>query len=328
MKLCVWPNYTLYAVLLLSMAWGCKKKEEPTPPPTPSVEQWVRHPANPVFRDLIPAEQYESASDPHVFYDQNGVLRMIYSGDYNGVSSIKLATGSNASNWEKNTSLLFLPGPSGLDINKETAFYRTTAAGLHQIYYIGYPDETTYEAQIYLAESDSLHGPYSQQVQPVVASGTMAGVQVYCITSPSVVEHNGVLHLAFLGWNAPPNAVTEVWVIGATSVDEGHTWSDFQLVDVPIGMEGQITKAPDGTFVAVSTGDYQGVDAVFRATASHPFGPWTTQELPVLIQAGAPLETDEIIAPQITFSETGEELLFYTGAQHTVGWWVMLATEN
>ncbi|MDB4292721.1 hypothetical protein N9954_04885 [Maribacter sp.] len=291
--------------------------------------EWTRSINNPVFRDLIPEESYEIASDPHVFFDGSNTLQMIYSGDENKRSSIKLATGTSWDNWSKSSSLLFETGPSNLDVYKETSFYRKTNTGVHQIYYIGYADEETYEAQIFLAEAASLNGPYTQMAQPVVAQGELAGKNVYCMTSPSVIEHEGLLYMTFIGWNAAPDDVTEVWIMGATSSDDGRTWGDFQLVDARIGMEGQITKTPNDTFVAVRTADYQDKEAIYYATATHPFGPWTEEEAPILSQTDAILEKDEIIAPQITYDpQTNEQLLFYTGADHLKGWWIMLASKK
>jgi len=158
------------------------------------------------------------------------------------------------------------------NVHKETSFYRKAQSGKHQIYYIGYENEETYESQIFLAESDALDGEYQQNPKPVVPKGTIAGKSVYCMTSPSIVEHEGLLYMTFIGWNASPQKVSEIWLLGATSVDEGHTWSDFQIIDTPIGMEGQVTKHPDGRFVAVRTGDYQNDEALFYATSNHPLG--------------------------------------------------------
>jgi hypothetical protein len=63
--------------------------------------------------------------------------------------------------------------------------------------------------------------------------------------------------------------------------------------------------------------------------ASHPFGPWTESNKPILIQAGAPLGEDEIIAAQITIDvNTGKQYLFYTGADYQKGYWIMLATKE
>ena len=75
-------------VFTLVLLVGCKEDPDPT-------NQWVRHTGNPIFRDPISGESYESASDPHVFFDDQGELQMIYSGDVNGKSSIKLAKGES-----------------------------------------------------------------------------------------------------------------------------------------------------------------------------------------------------------------------------------------
>ncbi len=297
--------------------------------PADETKEWIRNSANPVFHDYISEENYEVASDAHVFFDEYDSLKMIYTGGANGKASIKLAIGSSWDNWTKGSSLLYQPGPSGLDIYKETGFYRKSSNGKHQIYYIGYDDENTYESQIYLAEADALRGPYTQFEQPLISRGIIAGKNVYCMTSPSVIEHHGLLYMTFIGWNDSPENVTNVWMIGAISSDEGHNWSDFQIVDARIMMEGQVTKAPDNTFIAVRTGDYENTEAIYYATSTHPFGPWTEEEEPILIQAGAPYEKDECIAPQITIDPlTNKQYLFYTGADHQVGWWIMLAEKK
>lgn len=290
------------------------------------VKEWSRE-SDPVLRDTIISENYQVASDAHVFLDGD-TLRMIYTGDVNGKPAIKLARSFTLNNWEPSMTLLGSVGPSGLDSHKETGFYRRSSNGKHQIYYIGYDSEATYEAQIFLAEADSIRGPYTQMNAPVVSKGTIAGKDVYCMTSPSVVEHQGTLYMTFIGWDDSPNNVTEVWVMGATSNDEGHTWSNFQIVDTRIGMEGQVTQVNNSEFVAVRTGEFENKEAIFYSTASHPFGPWTENEKPILIQAGPPLEKDEIIAPQIFIEPvSGEEILFYTGADHSIGWWIMMARE-
>ena len=290
---------------------------------------WIRSEENPVFRDVIPTENYQVASDPHMFYNDSGQPYMVYTGDDGGVASIKLAHGNSLTQWEVLGTLLAEAGPSGKDIYKETAFYRKAANGKHQLYYIGYEDETTYQSEIYLAEADKLAGPYTQLNDPVVARGILGDQDVYLMTSPSVVEHNGQLYISFLGWNNSPEAVTEVWAIGATSTDGGYTWTDYSIVDTPIGMEGQVTKVNDTTFVAVRTGSSGEKEAIYYAQAAHPFGPWEASEDPILVQQEPLLEKDEIIAPQITIDPaTGEEVLFYTGADHQIGWWVMLARKR
>jgi len=314
------------ALSLCSLFVACTEDESSEPN---SETEWVRNTQNPIFRDVYPDQSYQSASDGHIFYDDIGNLKMIYSGDVNDNSSIKLANGTSTTNWEAETALLFEPNSENTDIEKETAFYRKANNGKHQIFYIGYEDNTTYQSQIFLAESDNLNGPYAQITEPVVARGNLAGKSVYCITSPSILEYDGLLYMMFIGWDASPENVSEVWLLGSTSNDDGHTWSNFQIIDTPIGMEGQVTKTPNGNFVAVRTGEYGENEALFYATSSHPFGPWVTSEIPILIKDGSNLEKDEIIAPQITFNpQNGEEYLFYTGSDHLTGWWMMLATRE
>jgi len=317
----------LAMIVLMGFVVSCSS--DTNIPPKEAVGEWSRAVQNPIFRDFIPSENYQVASDPHVFFDENGQLKMVYTGDVNGKTAIKLADGNSWTEWSANTALLDEPNSNGSDSHKETAFYRLTSEGAHQIYYIGYENETSYEAQIFLAEASSLTGEYTQMDEPIIPKGLIAGKDVYCMTSPSVVEHQGLLYMSFIGWDAAPNQVTEVWVMGATSMDEGHTWSDFQLVDSRIGMEGQLTKAQDGSFIGVRTTDYQSAEAIFYATAPHPFGPWQENETPILIQKGPPYEKDEIIAPQVTIDpQTNIQHLFYTGADHQTGWWIMHAEQK
>ena len=223
--------------------------------------EWTRE-ANPVLRDSIAGIDYQVASDAHVFMDGNQV-KMIYTGDDNGKPAIKLASFNSLNDWEPSIILLGNDGVTGPDANKETAFYRKASNGKHQIYYIGYQEETTYEAQIFLAEADALEGPYTKRIVPIVPKGIIAGKDVYLITSPSVVEHQGLLYMTFLGWNNSPENVTEVWVIGATSSDDGYTWNNFQLVDTKIAMEGQVTRINDNKYVSVRTGNFEDKEAIF-----------------------------------------------------------------
>lgn len=316
----------MIALVALSFWSGCKKDEADF-----SSDGWQRDGSGPVYRDEVTGVDYdyEIASDPHVFYAEDSTLHMIYTGDVNEKVAIKLASGASWTGWTKARTLLSTPNSAGTDAYKETSFYRRSATGKHQIYYIGYADEESYQSQIFLAEADSLTGQFVQNVQPVVPRGTIAGKSVYCMTSPSIVEHDSLLYMVFIGWDNSPTKVKEVWLLGATSTDDGHTWSNFQNVTTPIGMEGQLTKTPDGDFVAVRTGEYKRGEAIYYARAAHPFGPWVQNEAPILIQMGAPYEKDEITAAQITYDiQTGKQYLFYTGAHHRKGYWIMLATKE
>ncbi|BAM05040.1 glycoside hydrolase family protein [Phycisphaera mikurensis] len=297
--------------------------------PAAAVGAWHRDPAGAILRDPLPGGGYEVASDPHVFADGRGVVRMLYTGDHDDRPALKLATRGAAGGWAPGRTIEILRPAGAPAISRETGFHRATAGGRHRLWYIAYADEASYEAQLHVAEAASAEGPYRERPGPVVERGHLAGAFVHCVTSPSVVEHEGTLHLVFLAWDAPPDRVTRVRVLGATSADGGTTWSEPAEVDCPIGMEGQVTPRPGGGFVAVRTDAHGDREAIFRATADHPFGPWTPDPAPLLVQHG-PLERSEIIAPSISFAtgEGGAGVLFYTGADHRRGWWILRATRR
>lgn len=272
---------------------------------------------------------YEAASDGHVFVTDEGRPAMIYSGDENDQSSIKLALGTDFSTWQEWGVLL---GPSQQPdavVHKETAFYYRASATNHRIFFIGYDDEDTYQSNIYMAQAADLLGPWTINPGPVIARGPTDGRVVYLITSPSVVEYDGQLVMVWLGWNGFED-VTAVWTFSATSSLERQDWEEIRETNVPIGMEGQITQRPDGGFVAVATQETTaGKEGLFAACANSPFGPWTRMDTPLLTLAADEWEVDEIIAPSITYDpETNEPYLFYTAAEHARGWRMMMATPN
>ncbi len=136
------------------------------------LQSWQRH-GDPVLRDPIPGGRYEVAAEPHVFRTQDGMLHMVYTGPHpgNDYVSIKLATATSHTEWSSGSVLLEDSNSGDLDLNKETAFYRLANSGKHQIYYIGYADEKTYESQIFMASADTLEGPYSLPTAPIIPTG-------------------------------------------------------------------------------------------------------------------------------------------------------------
>ena len=277
-------------------------------------ETFLRDPG-PVLRDPIPGAAYEVASDPHVTGDA-----MVYAGDDGGRIAIKLARRDGAG-WRPDRVLI------GSDVArprfKETPYHRVAADGTHEIWFIGYDDEAAYRSEVFVARAAAIDGPYRVVPDPVVRLGTHDGHPVRVITSPSVVAHEGRLHLVFLGWDGFED-VTVVRSFGAVSDDGGRTWSAPEVVDVPIGMEGAVTPASGGGFVAARTVEHGSGGAVALSDADHPFGPWVPREGFALVQAGLPWEADEIIGAQVAY-EAGRPVLYYTGADHAKGWWVMRA---
>lgn len=299
------------AALLATPAAGCIS------------QSWQRH-DGPIFRDRLFLGLYEVASDAHVVPHGAG-FAMFYTGDDQDHASIKLALGDSLTDWEQAGVLL---GPSQQPdaiAYKETPFYFQMGPQDHRLYFIGYDDETTYEAQIYVATAPAITGPWVIRDDPVVRRGAMAGRAVYLMTSPSVVRHDGDLVMTWLGWDGFQN-VTQVWTFAATSSD-GIDWSAPRQTQTPIGMEGQITPRPGGGFVAVSTQmTDSGVEGIFAACADSPFGPWTPLPRPLLTLAGDRWEGDEITAPAITYVPGSDAArLIYTGATHADGWRIMMA---
>ncbi|GAB4409533.1 MAG: hypothetical protein OHK0039_13300 [Bacteroidia bacterium] len=121
---------TCLALLLMT----CDRSELP---PIDQVQQWPRDTLNPVLRDTLTAEAYEVASDACVFFDEQGQLRMFYTGDEGGKTATKLASADDWNRWRKDSVVRFQPAPAGIDAFKETCFYRRTPSGRHQLYYIG-----------------------------------------------------------------------------------------------------------------------------------------------------------------------------------------------
>lgn len=280
---------------------------------------WVRH-DGPVLRDRLLLGLYEAASDAHVF-DHAGTRAMIYSGDDGGASAIVLASRADGT-WRRRGVLL---GPSRQrgPRHKETAFHRATRDG-HAIWFVGYEDEEAYAARLYRATAPALEGPWRIDPEPVVGLGDTDGRDVALVTSPSVVEAPDGLLMTWLGWDAF-DGVTEVWTFAARSVDGGETWSAPRAVDLPIGMEGQVTRRPDGGYVAVATRDAGGGrEGIFAACADAPLGPWVAMPDPLLVLARDRWEVDEITAPSIAY-EGGLPRLYYTAAEHARGWRIMRA---
>lgn len=317
-----WFYFSLL-LLLIPVCSGCNKEEVPS-------TDWERYDV-PVFRDFYSDDKMQTAGEGHIFY-YDSLRYMAYTGKSDGIHDIKLAFGQTWIDWDTAGTLLSTNGASGKDIEKGTPYYRLTNDSTHQIYYIGYPYSETYEAEIYLAEAENLRGPYTHVSGPLISRGLIEGKWIHCLTSPSVVAHDSLLYMVFVGWNSIPSKTSVVWTFGATSDDGGHTWKNYQEVDCPLGVSGKITKGPDDKFHAVGTSYHDDGYKIYYAHADHPFGPWTKDTLAILTQAGKPFETDEIMASQIAFDPIygiyGPRRLYYTGVNREKGKWMMMATER
>lgn len=252
---------------------------------------------------------------------------MVYTGPHttNDFSTIKLAIGNDHTDWKINKILLSGSNSGDLDLNKETSFYRLADSGKHQIYYIGYEDENTYMSQIFMAEADSLEGPYSLPTEPIIRTMVQDGLDVKTMTLPSIVEHLGKLYMVYCAWDAFPDP-SIVRVHGATSDDDGQTWDIIGEVEVPSCMEGSFTKGPDGLFYSIA----QTEERFFSLGVSDvpfPDDGYQVLSTPIMSSAGAPWEIDEMNTPQLFF-DNEKAFIYYSGKDFTKGWWIMLAETN
>lgn len=293
---------------------------------------WTRDPNNPIFLGN------EFAGDPFVWAVAPGDYRMVYTDSVDDRQAIAMAASTDLVHWTPipdahypNGVVLQGPGPGGHDPHLETAIYRETSTGTHQIYYIGYEAEETYHAAIYKAESDAIEGPYVRETDPVIA-WSPEGADAAAMTSPTIVEMDGTLYMTYIGWETFPDG--PVSIMGATSTDDGQTWDKTGPLswEEIFGVEAETVQGPDGLYYRVGiTSDDQGGDVISLGRAEHPFGPYTELPQPILTPAGPDVgEGDTIMSPSLLFvAETGTAYLYYS-AVDTGGWpWVVsLATSD
>ena len=140
---------------------GGSSGEEPPVIDLENLQDWTRVEGR-ILHDVV--DGYGVAADIHVFRDEVGELAAVYSGtdpESPDFASIKLARGSEHAAWEVGPAILNSVGAPPGQRNRETSFYRRTADGTHEVYYIGYDDEETYRSQIFRAQSSDLEGPYA-----------------------------------------------------------------------------------------------------------------------------------------------------------------------
>ncbi len=286
---------------------------------------WTRHPDNPIFLGN------SFAADPHVWEESPGQYRMVYTDAVEERQAIAMATSTDLVSWTPIANaqypdgvVLAGAGPGGQDLNQETAVYRRTDDGQHQIFYIGYADEIEYHTAIYKAEASEIEGPYLREADPVIP-WTPGGPDSFAMTSPTIVEHNGQLFMTYIGWQSYPDG--PVINVGATSDDDGRTWDKHGELswDDIFGVEAHTEPGPDGLFYRVGiTGDTQGGDVITLGRAPHPFGPFTTLAEPILVPGGARVgEGDTIMSPTLMFRDDIETAYMLYAAVDTGGWpWV------
>lgn len=326
-------------VLLLSISFGYaqvsigKSGGSAQTVQTPLLSSWKRLPPSPLFGGTAG----NFAADPHVWANGPKDYYMVYTTDYAGTQAIAMARSSDLVTWTPISSpqygseyIIRGNGPAAGQNNQETAIYYKTPGGQHQLYYIGYDDIGTYQAQIYRATATNIQGPYTRESSPVLAFGTSGSYDDYAMTSPTIVTHSGTLYMVYVAWADSPLGVNPgVTNAGATAGTDGSSWTksgSLSFGDV-FGVEGHIEKGPDGRFYRAATETVESADVLSVGYATSPFGPYTKFGSVLTMGGGSVGEVDSITAPTLFFNQLNRRLYMFYSSVDTGGfpWMTSLA---
>lgn len=301
-----------------------------------SMQSWTRHPSSPIFGGTAG----NFAADPHVWEETPGTYYMVYTTDYAGTQAIGMATSSDLVHWTPISSPQYSSeyvirgnGPSAGQNNQETAIHYKTASGQHQLYYIGYDNEATYQSQIYRATASSVTGPYTRESSPVIPFGAPGSYDDAAMTSPTIVSFAGTLYMAYVAWADSPTSPTPTVInAGATSSNDGTTWTKTGTIswsDV-FGVEAHVEKGPDGLFYRVGTEVPSGADVLSLGVANNPFGPYTVAHNIYTMGGPSVGEVVSITGACLFFNRRERRLYIYYSAVDTGGfpWMTGLATTS
>ncbi len=284
---------------------------------------WVRHPSTPIFGGTAG----NFAGDPYVWKDSTGTYRMLYTSEYASKQAIGMATSSDLVTWTPVSSpqygsefVLRGAGPASGQDHQETAFYRLSATGQHQIYYIGYDSEVEYHAAIYRATASTITGPYTREATPVINFGANGTYDDSIMTSPTIVDHYGTLYMNYVAWDDLLTGAPNVINAGAISTDDGATWTKTGTIawDNIFGVEGHIEEGPDGLYYRVAVESTPN-DEIKAGWSAHPFGPYTTFDSVLTLGGAGVGEVDSITSPSLYFNTATRQVYMYYGAVDTGG---------
>lgn len=298
-----------------------------------ALASWTRTPPSPLFG----GSSGSFAADPHVWANGINDYYMVYTSEFSGAQAISMARSTDLVTWTPIVSpqyssehILRGAGPAAGQAHQETAVYYKTPGGQHQIYYIGYDSEATFQSQIYRATASSIEGPYTREATPVLSFGASGSYDDAAMTSPSIVEHQGVLYMCYVAWaDSPTGPSPTVINAGATSSDYGATWTKTGTISFSdiFGVEAHIEKGPDGKFYRVATETINSADALSIGVSAHPFGPYT-KHAGVLVPGGVGVgEVDSITAPSLFFNRADRRAYMFYSAVAAGGfpWMTSLA---
>ncbi|MEL6406055.1 MAG: hypothetical protein AAFR81_16915 [Chloroflexota bacterium] len=167
---------------------------------------------------------------------------------------------------------------------------------------------------------------FYDNAEPVLTTGAAGAWDSVQVWGAQIVEHDGLLYMFYIGNSS--SGIMNTAIGYATSTD-GYTWekaaanpifqdsfaNEYQAYPIPVSL-GRVLVDTDGTWVMYYTTPNLAwgmpTQAIYRATAPSPDGPWTPDE-GIALEGGERGSWDYQIATQAVFIVDGEYRLYYTG---------------
>ena len=187
---------------------------------------------------------------------------------------------------------------------------------LLHLYYIGYPesnfDNGIYTSEIGLATGAEITSLTRIDNEPTLPRGGPNDFDA--LTSPAVVEHEGMYYMLYTGWTNILTATGFLGLTGATSTD-GLRWEKTETRLFPevagtrfeTATEADLVKGPDALFYLFFSAE----GGIALARSDQPFGPWEIYPEFIIVSEYA-WESGEVVAPTALI-EDGLVKVWYSG---------------
>ena len=301
-----------FALLVLIFIIACSSDDNVD---RPSSDLTIRKNPDPVL-----TRQNGLVADPSVLrYD--GQLLLVYS-DYSLATdsiTFNAATSADGMTWSKiddSEGFRIVSGQVGSwDKLIETPELVEINDSLY-LYYIGYPesnfDNGIYASEIGVALGSEITSLTRPTEEPVLPRG--GPIDSDALTSPAVVEHEGVYYMLYTGWTNILTTTGFLGQTGATSTN-GIDWEKTNTQVFPevrdtrfeTATEADLVKGPDSLFYLFFSAE----GGIALARSSQPFGPWDIYP-EFIVVSEYEWESGEVVAPTALIEE-GKAKIWYSG---------------
>jgi beta-xylosidase len=293
---------------------------------------WSKNP-NPIYEG-----QYGLDGDPSVIKD-GSIYRMFftcYDPDKGSVAAgpaLCQATSPDGFSWNRiYTSLDSQVGGKLIDTGlvgewdeaHETGFILKTASD-YKLYFTGHAERGDFfnAFPVPLGVATSVDGIRFHKKDAPIIQNTPTWYDSDAITSPSIVEDQGVYYMVYAAWcfsscNNPAGIV----LVGATSTD-GINWTKESEPVLSASeqypwmakyvAEPELIKGLDGYFYLFVSGIAQDERMSIGVMRSQkPFGPWEVNPNPILTSTPGQFDAEDIAAPSVLV-ENGKIRMWFAG---------------